>query len=237
MRITAAQDISLSANALNRKIYTDEPALQDIRQIADDYFSIKGKWPLFPLRAERAIADCKSVLQQLVTGTMKAEFDSSFKLGADTLDKYVKGSVKAISVARPEYWQKGRSDRYQEANKNAIDRNVKITRVFVYDRVTLREIKDVLEKQKAMGVEVHVGFVDEVPVELSPKVSKMPSQYRKDIVVFDDCVAGIYELTPEGDYREQQITIDPAEVGRIVEMFKQVLQHAPALDDKIIGCL
>jgi hypothetical protein len=87
------------------------------------------------------------------------------------------------------FWQSDLGQRYLEAQGDAIKRGVKITRLFVLERTSLRNdpsFKKIVDAQKEIGIELRV---------LGPEERKQATRTLVfDFILFDECVS--YEMTP-----------------------------------------
>lgn len=212
----------LKANVLSQALYADEWLLGNVQEIVDSYIEARKKWfQLFRLRAQDLICECRDELASLVEDNMYVRFQSSFSIGPDAINKYVEKSLEATwIVADPSYWSSVAAQNYFQANAKAIQRGVKITRIFSWKPETFQDLVDILERQQSIGVDVYLIAVDVIPDEL-----------KEEILVIDDRIAVAYDLTPDGRRRQERITIHPDKVERISRKFDTLMRHARRFDD------
>ena len=102
-----------------------------------------------------------------------------------------------------------------KTNISAMERGVKIKRVFVQRPETLEKMAGILQKQKEAGIEIYLANSDEVPKELID-----------DFVIADDKACAVMEISPDGHIKQQRITINPPQVEQFVKRFDILLHHA-----------
>ncbi|MCP4612689.1 MAG: hypothetical protein GY845_28670 [Planctomycetes bacterium] len=166
-RLSDSEERLLQANALSQALYRDEWLFEHIRQIVEDYQSVRSKWfELFKRRAEDAVIECRNVLHSMAEDYLIASPESPFTFGAESL-AMAKKSLKAVAAADITYWRSAHAQKYLQANAEAVKRGVRFTRVFVQTPDTLRGIVDILEQQQSLGIDVYVAFPDSISRELN----------------------------------------------------------------------
>jgi hypothetical protein len=215
MRQSSSEERILKAGLLNQSLYKDEWLLRQIQQIVDSYIIVKKTgFELFEIRAKDVVTECHNVLHGLADGYMIAAPRSPYSFGTKGISG-AKKSVKAASIADFSYWKTNYAQSYLKANKDTLERGVKIIRVFIADRKTLESISDVLQTQKEMGIEVHTAVIDDIP-----------NQLIEDTLIVDDKIFSRGELTSDGKLREIRLTIDAVEVQQAVTRFDALLRHS-----------
>jgi hypothetical protein len=223
IRQSNSEEQLLKATSLSQALYQDQWLLNHINQIVDAYLTVKTRnFHLFMNRAEHSIVECRNVLYGMAEGHLAVEPRSAFSFGEVMTDK-VKNSYKHVA-ASPDmaYWRETYGQKGTFAKRSAIERGVKVTRIFVQKLDTLREFVDVLQTQSSIGIQVYVAFRDELPRNLC-----------YDYVIADDSVAAQMETSAVGEYRQQRITIDPIEVENLVRSFELTLHHSRKLEEVI----
>jgi hypothetical protein len=221
-RLGDSEERLIQANALSQALYRDEWLLKHIRQIVNDYQSVKGKWfELFKRRAEDAVVECRNVLHSMAEGYLIADLRSPYGFGTESL-AIAEKSLKAVAAADVAYWRSTHAVKYLQANAAAVKRGVKFTRVFIQTPETLRGIIDVLQQQKGLGIDIYIAFPDSLPRELN-----------EDYIIVDDRVFTRLELTGGGQAREERISIDTVEVERMAKNFGSLLRYSRHLDEVI----
>lgn len=223
IRQSNSEEKLLQATTLNQAVYQDQWLLKHLRQIVDSYLIVKAKdFDLFKNRAEHSIVECRNTMYGMAEGHLTVEPRSAFSFGEVMMDN-VKNSYKHVA-ASPDiaYWRKTYAQKGTIAKISAIERGVKVTRIFVQKLETLKEIVDVLKMQSSNGIQVYVAFQDELPKNLC-----------YDYVIADDSAAAQMVTSANGEYRQQAITIDPIEVENLVKSFELTLHHSRKLEEVI----
>lgn len=221
IRSSESEERLLQAGLLNQKLYRDEWLLKHVQEIVDNYLTVKDNWlDLFKRRAEDAVIECRSVLHSMADGYLIAEPRSPYSFGAKGIDDVVKSYKHVSANTDLEYWKTTYAEKGLQANANAVKRGVAISRVFVHKIDTLRQIITTLEKQKAVGIQVYIANIDELPKYLC-----------EDYIITDDRAYAIMELSVDGRFKKQRISIDPVEVEKMVKQFEMLLHHSKKLDD------
>jgi hypothetical protein len=221
LRQANSEERILHASVLNRKLYQDNWLLTHIQEIVENYFIANDVWfKQFGRESKEAITECRGILHALSEGYMIIPPRSPYTLGTNAINEYAKQSIKAIDLTDASYWRTAYSANYWEAHKNAIKRGVKIIRIFIQPRDSMKDISDVLEKQNHVGIDVYFAAVEDIPVELI-----------EDVLIMDDCVFSRSELTSDRRYREERITIDTVEVEQAVRRFNTLLRYTQKLEN------
>jgi hypothetical protein len=221
MRQTSAQETLLRAQKLSTQLVQDEWLFKHVQKIINDYFQVRDSWfELYRKRAQDAVIECRNVLHSLAEGNMTALPKSPYTLGTNAIEKYARQSLKAVAVADINYWRSPYSEKYWQANIRALQRGVKVQRIFIDQAETLRSAGDIFERQKQIGVELYLATTEQVPAELI-----------QDLLIIDDRVYSIAELTNDGRVREESVVIDPVEVEHILSRFNQLLRYARPIEE------
>lgn len=109
------------------------------------------------------------------------------------------------------YWRTSHGIKYIQANKDAIERGVKIARIFVQRPDVIDDYEDILNAMFQMGVELYVVSPDTVPSDL-----------KRDMNIIDEQILVHLELTEDGSIREDIITIDPIKVAQAKNDFEKL---------------
>ena len=221
-RQSDSEERLLQANAISQVLYRDEWLLKHIRQILDGYELVNGTWfELFKRRASDAIIECRNVLHSMAEGRLTAGLRSPYTFGAEAFEQ-TERSIKAAASGDVGYWRSIYAQTYFRANSAAVQRGIKVVRVFIQPLTTLQGMVDILEQQRGAGIEVYVVQPEDLSRELN-----------EDYLIMDDRVFVRLELTADGHAREETISIDEVEVERLVKKFDLLVKHARRLDDVI----
>ena len=130
---------------------------------------------------------------------------------------------------------RGALHNFYQANLRAIERGVKITRIFVVNRENLAEpdFQKVLLTQCRNGIDVRIAFHDELPS--TANISNRDTDSSFDFAIYDDRVITDVFSKP-GKYFGRK-TSKPVEVVKYIHLYELVEHSAYAIileDDKII---
>jgi hypothetical protein len=221
LRNVAFEERILRASALSRKLFHDEWLLRSIEEIVTGYVNASDKWfELFRLRAQDFIHECRDGLRSLSNDDMTVGFDSPFRIGPDAYEKYAKESIQVTNCGSPSYWRSVFSQKYWQANGNAIRRGVKITRIFILTHEALDSLTDILERQRSIGVDVYVVTADEVPQDSVEM-----------LMIMDNRLGVVYDLGADGWIKEERITIHQERVEKLQRRFNFLMRYARKLED------
>ncbi|MFE9914888.1 hypothetical protein ACFYPG_06975 [Micromonospora sp. NPDC005553] len=105
------------------------------------------------------------------------------------------------------WWRSDIGRRYWEANEAALDRGVRITRVFVYATLT-DELSTLVEKQRTAGVRVGLLLFGVVSPHL-----------HVNLAVWDGSSCWEARMTAHGEIGENQFSVNRTDVGRLTRVF------------------
>lgn len=222
LRQMNAEERLLQANVLSQFLYRDERLLSQLQQIVNDYYAIKNGWfALFKLRADDSINECSNVLHKLVEGEMEVPPRSPFTFAFEGI-KSAKRSIKGVTTDNIAYWRSIESEKYLQANSDAVGRGVHFVRVFVESKNKVAEIEGVLSKHKNLGIDVYLAFSEELPKDLN-----------KPFLIMDDRVVTRLERIGNQRARETNISTNPMDVERSVKEFDMIMRYARKYDDSV----
>lgn len=126
-------------------------------------------------------------------------------------DKYFATSVVGIK----NFWQSERiGTPIFEANRDAIDRGVKVERIFILPKDENEKIKDEIEKQNHIGAKIII-----VSEEC------LPEEYKKDFGIFNNEVVGYLELGSQESFVGIKWYFAPKEVEIAKHLFKMIAEY------------
>lgn len=226
IRQSASEKRILNASRLNQKLYQDAWLLEHVAGIVDDYFTVKNTWfKLFRINANDALVDCRRVLHGMADQRYTVtDLKNPLKTGLMAFEQAQK-SIKITVVGFSRYWKEGYFDkRYIRANKDAVERGVSVTRIFLQKRESLSDMIALFKKLNAIGVDIRVGFMDE---------GKIPAHLINDTLIIDDRAFSQPEFDIDGNPRRVRISIDSAETQRKVKDFETLFYYTQNLEDAI----
>lgn len=145
------------------------------------------------------------------------------------LTRYTRATIDAVNATSDmpgeiqfdgSLWQSDLGQRFLEAQRDAVRRNVRIRRIFILSHPKLREdaaFRYVIEMHSAIGIEVRVLDPIVFPRQFVPVIS--------DFVLFDGVVS--YQ-TSQAAYQSQasiastQLVTNPSKVQRAIERFQDL---------------
>jgi hypothetical protein len=215
----------LEAGRLEQALYRDEFLLHHVKDIVDDYLSLKDGWfDLFKRNADKVLVECCRNLHIMADQAYTfADFQSPLSFGLMAFQQARK-SIKIVVVVHAGYWRQSYSEQYLNANAEAIRNGVEVTRMFLQPRDVLKDMLDVLKKQQELGVEVRVGYLDS---------SVIPPELVKDCLIMDDRAVTQLEIERDGKPGLEQISIDPTVVQRRVQAFDMLMHYTKHLNDAL----
>lgn len=178
-------------------------------------------------------AECQAKAQELVAGTMKsiAMLQQGY-LPQDEIEYYherarlsnqATGRIKAVDPLTSGWLSRGTLLNLYQANLRALDRGVKITRIFVTSRESLAnpEVQKVLLAQYLDDIDVRLAFREELPSTVD--ISGRDTNSSFDFAVYDDqTVTDVFAQA--GKYYGRKCS-QPAEVAKYLHLF-ELLEHS-----------
>ncbi|MFD0786038.1 hypothetical protein ACFQZ8_19220 [Micromonospora azadirachtae] len=105
------------------------------------------------------------------------------------------------------WWRSEIGRRYWETNRAAIERGVRITRVFVYASLT-DELSELVEQQRQAGV--RVGLLP---------LGVVSSRLHVNLAIWDGSSCWEARMTAHGEIGENQFSVNAADVSRLTRVF------------------
>jgi len=186
-------------------------------------------------KAHEVMASAKRTMLLLQQGYIPLDETEFYMKGAKYLDES-RRQVKVVDPLTTGWESKGVLINYYQANLRALDRGVRITRIFVMG--SREELSDptaqkVVLNQLHDGIEVRIAYRDELPA--ASDISGRDTASSFDFAIYDDLVATEVFSQP-GKYFGRK-TREPAHVGNYQLLFDLIDHSAHAVaaeDDRII---
>jgi hypothetical protein len=172
-----------------------------------------------------------SLLQQGYIPMDETEFNLE---GAKQMEQAIL-HAKMVDRITTGWDSRGALHNFYQANLRAIERGVKITRIFVVNRENLAEpdFQKVLRAQYRNDIDVRIALHDELPS--TANISNRDTDSSFDFAIYDDRVITDVFSKP-GKYFGRK-TIEPAEVAKYLHLYELVEHSAYAVTldgDKVI---
>jgi hypothetical protein len=172
-----------------------------------------------------------SLLQQGYIPMDETEFNLE---GAKQMEQAVH-HAKMVDRITTGWDSRGALHNFYQANLRAIERGVKIIRIFVVNRGNLAEtdFQNVLLAQYRNDIDVRIAFRDELPS--TANISNRDTDSSFDFAIYDDRVITDVFSKP-GKYFGRK-TSEPVEVAKYLHLYELVEHSAYAVtleDDKVI---
>jgi len=195
--------------------------------------------------AQISDAECQLKAQELIAGTLKSitQLQQGY-IPLDEMDFYLEGArqsdqtvrqIRAVDPLTSGWLSRGVLVNFYQSNLRAIERNIKLTRIFVTSREELcdHEVQKVLLAQHRDGVEVRLAFRDELPSTIDFSGSDIYGSL--DFAVYDDrVVTSVFAQT--GKYYGRK-TGQQAEIAKYLHLYERLEHSAHPLlveDDRIV---
>ncbi len=189
--------------------------------------------------------DCQSKANELMASSMRtiALLQQGY-IPMDETEFYMEGAklmeqavhhAKIADRITTGWDSRGALHNFYQSNLRAIERGVKITRIFVVNRENLAEpdFQKVLLTQYRNGIDVRIAFRDELPS--ANNISDRDTDSSFDFAIYDDRVITDVFSKP-GKYFGRK-TSEPAEVAKYLHLYELVEHSAYAVTlegDKVI---
>ena len=228
--------LSLATYLLRGKIEnTREQLLEQYHQAHELTFAI----------ARISDLECQSKAHELMESAMRTILllqqgyipmdETEFNLEGAKQMEHAVHDAKMVDRITTGWDSRGALHNFYQANLRAIERGVKITRIFVVNRETLAEpdFQKVLLTQHSNDINVRIAFHDELPS--TTNISNRNTDSSFDFAIYDDRVVTDVFSKP-GKYFGRK-TSEPVEVAKYLHLYELIEHSAYAVtleDDKII---
>lgn len=138
-------------------------------------------------KAENLLSGIKGTLLQLQQGFIPLDETEFYLEGAKCSD-IATSRVKTVDPISNGWHNRGTLVNYYQSNLRAVERGVKVTKVFVMNRDELEQpdTQKILCAQHRDGIEVRIAFRDELPT--ASKSSERDTNSSFDFAIYDDKV-------------------------------------------------
>ncbi|GAA4725358.1 hypothetical protein APR04_001178 [Promicromonospora umidemergens] len=194
-----------------RERFARAPELESrMEQVADWLIEVSERYPGSQVEAEaqRRVDRLLQDVEELASGRMRFP-GSDYRLIVRAT-REAKSTMWAITNLRTHTGEQAFvGPKYWEENRRAVQRGVRVARVFAYDEMT-DQTRDLVAQHEQAGIQVHTVRNDRVPSEAS-----------MSLVVWDDAVGWEAQLNADGEVVENRFTVRPDDVRRLVGLFRR----------------
>jgi len=184
-------------------------------------------------KAHEILAGLQRTLALLLQGYVPLDETEFYMKGTKYFDES-KRRVKAVDPLTVGWDSRGAILNYYQANLRAIERGVKVTRIFVLNREDMSdlEVQKVLLLQMKDGNEVRIAYRDELPA--ASEINGRDTASSSDFAIYDDKVA-IEVFSLPGKYFGRK-TRDLALVSNYQHLFDLIEHgsHAVTVEDNSV---
>ena len=185
-------------------------------------------------KAHEIVAGAQRTLALLLQGYVPLDETEFYLKGTKYFDESSQ-RVKSVDPVTVGWDSRGALLNYYQANLRALERGVKVTRIFVINREELSsaDVQKVLIPQIQKGIDVRISFRDELPTPSD--ISGRDTASSFDFAVYDDKVA-IEVFSHPGKYFGRK-TREPALVNNYQRLFDLIEHgsHAVAVEaDRVV---
>ncbi len=197
---TEIEDVKATSHILDLCRQVELPDLQSAkRAILDD-----------SIQSLRELSECKIFNERFYAWVFQ-QVDEAGK------------SIKAVSAMMEDQWALPREVSYYERNRRAVDRNVKVTRIFLTtnDRLSKKENRHPILLHLLHGLDAHIVF--------APQARTLPGNELivNGITIFDDQVLYQDVTLPPGDSMTSaggKIIYEATDVRRTIDKFDALVR-------------
>jgi hypothetical protein len=180
-----------------------------VEEIARSLDAISTQRRLIPFidYARRDIGHCAHTVAGMAGGQMRASVGDDVLVRQTDLAQRI---IRACSVQRLDMprWLSGVGTRYWESNLRALDRKVRIERVFIYEDWTA-DLERIVNQQANAGV--HVWTVESRFAD--PRL-------RINMAAWDDSFTYHFDLNSEGDPVENIYSVNEVDIARRIDQIE-----------------
>ena len=185
-------------------------------------------------KAHELMASAMRTISLLQQGYIPMDETEFYLEGAKQMEQAVH-HAKMVDRITTGWDSRGALHNFYQANLRAIERGVKIIRIFVVNRENLAEtdFQNVLLAQYRNDIDVRIAFRDELPS--ATNISNRDTDSSFDFAIYDDRVITDVFSKP-GKYFGRK-TSEPVEVAKYLHLYELVEHSAYAVtleDDKVI---
>ena len=176
-------------------------------------------------KANELLAGAKRTIALLHQGYIPLDETEFYMEGAKCADQSQR-QIRAVDPVTPGWASRGALVNFYQANLRALERGVRITRVFVINRADLAEpeIQKIISTQISDGIDVRVALRDELPS--ASDISGRDTSGSCDFAIYDDRV--VTDVFGQSGKYYGRKTSEPAEVAKYLHLY-DLIEHSSHL--------
>lgn len=212
---------------------TREALLEQYHHVHEIPFALaKITDPECQTKAQDLIAGTKRTIKLLQQGYIPLDETEFYLEGAHISDQAIH-HIKAVDPLTAGKWTRGALINFHQSNLRALDRGVRLTRIFVITREDLAdpECQKIILAQYRDNIDVRIAYRDELPTTSYDR----DTSNSFDFAIYDDRIV-IDAFGQPGKYYGKK-TCQPTEVAKSLHLYKQIELSTHSLiveNDKII---
>ncbi len=227
----------LHAIGVRKEVYEDESMRSILQDIISNYCNIKAKSqrPIYFKQLIKTLQSCSAVISDLAKGKLVFEKEEERISVLIPAMREAERTLKAVSHIHINWWFSGLGNKYLEENRLAVERGLKVERIFVLgDRKSKEEPQDfkdyldLIKKQLDFGVIVYVARASDVSKEI-----------RRNFLILDDQFVTKPDFNREGTNQGGMISSDPSVVSGAIDdwecirVVSQPIEDSKSLDEMV----
>lgn len=185
-------------------------------------------------KANELLAGTKRTIALLQQGFIPLDETEFYLEGAKSADQ-AQRQIKAVDPITSGWLSRGALINFYQANLRAIERGVRITRVFVVNRPELSdpEVQRVLLGQLRDGIDVRIAFRDEIPA--ASNISGHNTASSCDFAIYDDRITtDVFPLSGKYYGRKTGVSAEVAKYLHLYDLIEHSAHAVSELDEHII---
>jgi hypothetical protein len=185
-------------------------------------------------KANDLLAGTKRTIALLQQGLIPLDETEFYLEGAKSTDQ-TQHQIRAVDPMTPGWLSKGALINFYQANLRAIQRGVRITRVFVINRQEFSEpeVKKVLLGQLRDGIDVRIAFRDEIPG--ASDISGHDTATSCDFAIYDDrSTTDVYPQSGKFYGRKTGVAVEIAKYLHLYDLIEHSAHAATEQNENIV---
>ena len=180
-------------------------------------------------KANELLAGTKRTLALLQQGFIPLDETEFYLEGAKSTDQTLH-QIRAVDPMTSGWLSRGALINFYQANLRAIERGVRITRVFVINRPELpdQEVQKVLLGQLRDGIDVRIAFRDEIPA--ASNISGHNTATSCDFAIYDDRITT--DVFPQSGKFYGRKTGVAGEIAKYLHLYDLIEHSAHAVTEQ-----